>query len=495
MSENNVPETNVTEQVETNTVSLANEHVLMPVEAFKEVEESRDKETGVPMFRMDDRTLETQLEEWSHYAVGRGEESKRWFDAVEKAERLRVRQGVFLDAVNRKDGEWSLGVTHQGQRITGTIDDVVAKPSATGTVSGEKAVLRLRYLLGLGQYRTIPLFGSGLWLTIKPVSDEALANLQTLVAMERVKLGRLTTGLALSSTTAYMAKHFLRLVMDHVVDTNIKDNSVDNLADLIKISDLYALSAWVASVIYVKGFVVERPCTKNPSACEYIEKSVLMPWAMVMSDTNKLTDFQRQYMSEGIEKKRTVDEIKAYQAIFSDSKESYRVADVVTVNFQNASMTDYIENATRWIEGIVETVDAFMDDSVSEEFRERQILNRSRLTTSRQYGHLIHAINYTEADGRVVSIKDRDTIDDSLSDLATDDDIMKALMKGVREFIDRTAVTVVCTPKHRCPNCEGPMTEEEKKHPHLIPVDALQLFFILLQHRLGRRQTTSINMI
>jgi hypothetical protein len=72
-----------------------------------------------------------------------------------------------------------------------------------------------------------------------------------------------------------------------------------------------------------------------------------------------------------------------------------------------------------------------------------------------------------------------------------------AIVAGVREHIEAATISVVGTPKTPCPKCqqEIELTDEDKKHPKIIPVDALNLFFTLLSLKLEKRQSTKLQAI
>ena len=92
------------------------------------------------------------------------------------------------------------------------------------------------------------------------------------------------------------------------------------------------------------------------------------------------------------------------------------------------------------------------------------------------------------------TITDRETLLDNLNDLSADDEVLKAIVDGVRDHIEAATVTVVGVPKTPCPKCEADvvLTEEDKLHPRIIPVDALNLFFTLLSLKLSKRQATKL---
>ena len=57
--------------------------------------------------------------------------------------------------------------------------------------------------------------------------------------------------------------------------------------------------------------------------------------------------------------------------------------------------------------------------------------------------------------------------------------MLKAAYDGVFAFIDACTITVIALVKWPCPECQGEPDEEYLKHPQLVPIDPIHLFFTL----------------
>lgn len=421
-----------------------------------------------------------------------GEQGKRWLSAVQSAQRNRVAKKLFERDLDRTDTNLLQYVESGANKLYARSTSVRA---AEGKLSGERGLLHLRHVMGLGEDREIPLFASGLYLTVRAMPDVDLSNLETHVLNEKEQIGRATGGAGLSATAVYLVKHFANAVFDNMASVNVEIKSPDELLDLILITDIQSMATGQGSTIFTKGYPIEVPCTRNFQECQSVESYNLnLKWLMIHHN-NKLTDHQRAHM-QNPDRKHSVKAIQEYQAqgpvVIS---EVVTVADgKLSIDFRTPTLRQYIDDSESWINGIQEMVDTLIDDELSDSRRTAIIDDNARLTTLRQYGHFIKSISITDDKGRTSTIDDRETLLRSVAELSSDEVVLEAVVNGVRRHIENATISVAGVPKIPCPKCQADvqLTEDEKTHPKYIPVDALNLFFTLLQLKLTRRQRTKL---
>jgi hypothetical protein len=473
------------EKVESITTPLMNEHITITGNPFSP---DTTNDPAVSIYIENDRQISDA--EIARYNAGVGEEGEKWLNAVQEAVPMNVKNGMFLDRLS--SGDWKPYITSNGSKI-GPSSEQISFQTNGGLASGERAALRIQQLRGAGQCRTFPLFRSGLWLRMRPIGDGALADAQTQMLLNRVKLGRMTNGLLLSSTMSYMVESLLRLVITHVTESNLKENNLAKIPELLRVSDLMALAGHAAQSLYPKGFVINRVCTLNPASCEHVDRTRFQPAYMTIHDDSKLTPTQKAYMHSGIDYKRTPEMIKSYQSSFEEAH-VYKIDDVITVVLGDPTVEEFLRSADDWIDGIIANVDSLLSEEYDDDQRNQQIQMRARQTMCRQYAGYVREIQYQDR-GEDVAIRDRETINIVINDLCSSEESSKKLAEAVREVQSLDPVSIVGIPRYNCPVCQRdkPMTEEQKSHPFYTPVDAIQLFFILQRLRLHRLHSKSLN--
>lgn len=460
---------------------------------FEPLPEGVEPKYPAHLFRQTDGEITEAVTGYKNTDPTLGEEGRRWMKAVRQAQKLRVAKG--LQENNLKTGEFLQYVEIGGYRS-------YARELQAGAmdreISGVRAVNHLRHVMFMGQDRETPLYSSGIHMTLRAVPDTELSNLETLVLSEKEEIGRMTGGAGLSATGVYLVDHVTQMIVNNMVKTNVELTSPDQLLDLILVTDLQNLAINQANTIFPKGYPIEIPCTRNYEACQYVERSNLLLRYMTVHHKHKLTDYQRAHMANP-DRKITVKDVKKYQ-----EEGPVKISKTVTVSngsvridFRTPTLRQYIEDGRAWISGITEMVDTILSDHLNEQQRQFTVEDQARLTTLRQYGHFIKSITIVGPNGSESTITDRETLLSNLNDLSADDDVLTAIVAGVREHIEDATITVVGTPKTPCPKCQPDvkLTEEEKKHPVIIPVDALNLFFTQVSLKLEKRTSTKLQAI
>lgn len=442
------------------------------------------------LFRQADSEIKESVTGFKNTDPNVGEDGRRWLMSVRGAQKLRV--GKELQEKNLEQGEWKQYVEIGGYR---SYAREVRAGQMDREISGIRAINHLRHVMHMGEDRETPLYSSGIHLSLRAVGDSELSNLETMVLSEKEEIGRLTGGAGLSATAVYLADHVATMIINNMVKTNVELTSPDELLDLILVTDLQNLALNQAHTIFPKGYPIEVPCTRDYEKCQHIERYNLSLRYMITHQKSKLTEFQLAHMANP-DRKLTVKDVKRYQeeGPVKVSKTVNVLGGKVIVDFRTPTLRQYIEDGRAWIDGITNMVDAILSADLNERQRQFTVEDHARLTTLRQYGHFINSVTTVSEDGSTSTIRDRETLLTSLNDLSSDDEALTAIVAGVREHIESATISVVGVPKTPCPSCQKDvqLTEEEKKHPKIIPVDALNLFFTLLSLKLQKRQSTKL---
>lgn len=488
-------------EAETNPVVNPKEKFLSTTTTFDKspIGEKNEKDHNAPIFLFNRREGELNDEVYriatkSNKIIGK--EMSDHATAIQQAFRTVVSKGGLVKALDREGSNWGQYLPVGGFLVH---PRTVHSPNLNTKISGVKAISHVRRLLGTGESREIPLYASGFYVTISPVSDTELTNLETKIISKKENRGRLTGGAGLSATSSQLVEDVVRMIIDNISDTNVDIASNEDLLDLILVTDIQQLALGQAQTIFPKGYPLMMPCPNDPNNCNHIEEATILPRNMSLVDRTRLTDQQKLQMAS-YDKKLSVKEVKEYQekgpVVISDT---VKLDDgIVTIDFRTPTIREYIEDSNAWfyaIDELVETIISEVDDISSH--RSKLMDDQMRITTLRQYTHFIKSITMKAEEGEPVVIDDRETIMNVMNDLSGNFEFVTAIVQGVRKHIDDSTVSVAGIPMAPCPLCESDVEikDEEKKSLKVVPIDAVNLFFTLARQKLLLRQELAVTYI
>jgi len=438
------------------------------------------------------------------YPALRPEESvagMQWRNTIADSRRHGTRDDQGLKALTEEDSVWTQVIrSQQGEPNSAGItagSPTFGEREGNGALEGAAAMAYLQNMLGTGQVSRFPLWHSGIWLTLKAPSEDALLELDTRIAQEKISLGRLTQGLAYSNTQVYMASHLINFALDHVIDCSVKDFTPAELKKRILATDLPPILLYLLTTIYPSGYRYSRPCLNHPGKCHHIVEEVLNLARLNWTKTTALNQSQRAHMQRKHSKftDLELDNYRNQHGYLNKRtavlKSVDRQAGTVTtsVELKVPTLAEYEASGFAWIEGIVSATDDAFGSQMNETERDNYIMAQARVTSLRQYAHWIERITFS--DDRV--IEDRKTLESVIGTLTGDLEVSKNFIDAVRNFIDAATISLVAIPYYTCPQCGEPGERiEGNDKPHLIPLNVESIFFTLLAHRLEGLLTRSI---
>lgn len=430
--------------------------------------------------------LRVSVDELNKYAaeypkinVEKDRDAQRWLRSLQEAQADALIGGALLEAVNRVDSEWAQGITHEGNRLA------PGKPligNTGGKLVGQAGILKMQNAMGIGSSIQIPLWHSGIWVNMNAPSDIELLNMERRIADEKITLGRMTNGLIYSHSSVYIINHLMTLILDSIHDVNIKDYTPDNILDLIKAPDLMLLAWGLACTIYPNGYDFKQPCVKAPDKCKHVSEERINIGRLFFFDQKGATVDQRRHMANR-GKKYTVEEIQNYQTLGKGGdNRTVQISDQLSITLKVPSVNDYIKSGFRWIESIEKMVGQVLTGRPTDQEKNDFVNQHSIVTIFRQYAHWVKTITFRDND----IIEDQETLEEALSMLSSDQKLYDKFFNEIKKFIDDSTIALIATPNYDCPVCGTPLSQEETKHPHLVPLDVVSVFFTLVHRRLDR---------
>lgn len=391
-------------------------------------------------------------------------------------------RSVFLDrrfesTVKDPNSSWKQFLETESGKL-GFTAPKVAESGAAG-YSGQKGVMRVRAIMGLGGIVSIPLWHSGFWITLTTPPESALIELQRRLQEEKIELGRETFGLVFSNEQSYINSWLLDFCFEYIFETSVRVDNNQELRSLIKIQDLNVLFWGLACLVWPRGFDYVRSLTTQAGIEGTQTISAKINLGKLMWVDNASFDAkQRAHMAQRQRGKMTVDQVKEYQSTFIPTLAQGRKVQIregLEVVIAATDVENYIADGENWIAGIVSTVDSTFTQAVpNEQERNRMITTHARASRLRNNGAWIKAI---VIDG--YENTDREDIAEILDVLSVDQEVTEKLEKEINSFKDDSTRALIAIPETSGKETGLP------RFPHLIPIDVVNTFFTLLAQRVA----------
>lgn len=410
----------------------------------------------------------------------------RWAETVKGSLGMSAFQDTFIRTLENPEAEF-----HQTLELNGTrfgSHEARFKSKQNSEFSGELAVIRTISHLGLGSIFNVGLYNSGVWVSFKPPAEDDLVELHRQLTADKIQMGRSSYGLVYANSTSFTTGRLLQFAMEHVYrfSADNKEINPENALQHLSVLDINTILWGLACTMFPRGFAYSRACTSNPEKCQYVANETLNLRKLQWVDRRALTDKQKAQLANNRQAtEMKLQDLKSYQADMTRLSSHRIVAregqtDEIIFNLRAPSIQEYIETGHRWIDDMVDTVDASLGSNPSDAERNRQVDLRTRASIMRQYSHWVASIEF---DGN--QIKDRASVESVLNNISGDRDVRTTFLKGVTRYIETGSVSVIGIPTFDCPVCGTP-NEGHLNYPHkstVIPLDVIQLFFVLLTQK------------
>lgn len=445
------------------------------------------EEDFISLLNVDVAELNTLTQNFKQLDVLSNEEGDEYLDMIREGQANLLRGQALLGSIMRTTALWTQAVTADGQKIK-LSNPKFGESGEGGRLVGEAAMIKVQAMTGLGQVVRVPLWHSGIWLTIKAPTEAQLLELDRRIQMEKIEMGRRTAGLIFSNMSVYHNSFLVNFVLAQTFEATVKYTKVDELKSLIRVTDIPTMIWGLLCATYPQGHRFRQPCVADPTKCRHVLEEMLNISKLCFTDDRVLSDSQRKFMTQRLAK-HNPEQIENYQKEHKFNTHSVlelqkadRANEVpsIVVALKVPSIAEYERSGFAWVDGTVAAIDEAFGGTLKGQERNDYILERGYATALRQYGYWIEKIVMN--DGKDV-IDEPQTIEDVIGALTGNQDIYTAFLEGVRKFIDITTISLIGIPKFDCPSCGKPPTEEYSRHPNLIALDVANVFFTLIDRR------------
>lgn len=433
-----------------------------------------------------DETL-AALQETPNVQLIDDENSRTWGSVVNEGQEFTTFAEAFIPTLENQEADFQQSVALDGsEKLMARAP--MFKPAENVVMAGERACLHLLTHIGVGSLFQSPLWHSGFWVTFKPPTESEIIEFNRQLISDKIEFGRYTYGLMFSNITSYTIDRLVTFALQHVYSTTLKDVQADQLRNIIVSQDIPSLIWGFVCTMYPNGFQYRRACVANPEKCNYVLEEVLNLSKLLWVNNNAFTDWQKTHMSVRSANSRDLDSVKRYQeemkkmqarqVIFNEGQPSE-----VKMRLTTPSISKYVESGHAWIGSIVNLVEKSLAVSTTDGERNRFIHMHASANAMRQYAHWVEHIEFSSK-----NIEDRDTINDALGIMSSDDTLRSEFFNAVTKYINDSTIAVVGIPTFDCPVCGTPQEGDvQLKHlTTIIPLDVVNLFFGLHGQRLFR---------
>lgn len=424
----------------------------------------------------------------SHYPevdMGDSEGERLWTETTVEGSKHAVQYGTFEDALQRAGSLWTNSVKADGQRLN------IGRPKFEKgdgmKLSGQQAVMRIQSLTGLGTHVRVPLWHTGIWITMRAPTESALLELERRLGHEKVRFGRDTAGLMFSNTMVYLMNTLVDFALQHVIEASVAHVQIEDLKEIILLPDALSMIHGLLCTMYPNGYPYRQPCVINPFKCTHVHEATISLQRLMWTDELRLTESQSRHMTRKLSKFTEV-ELKRYQEqhTYLASRE-VQLTENVSMLLHTPTIEEYRQIGTSWVDSLVAKVNRSFANVEDEEMRADLIAEQGRVTSLCQYAHYVEKLILLE-EGQTNSIEDPQTIVDVLGTLTSSMEVFENYHRGVGKFIETTILSVAAVPKVPCPKCSSDKGNSEayEAQPYLIPLDIVNVFFTLRARRLTK---------
>lgn len=498
-NEENVPEINGTES-----------QVEQPKATFKSsfVANTQDVE-DLPLSSLNENTTTQRLNDLGKALEDNesisNEEKSKILEIVSNALRSATPGDIYINLFDKPtDQEWQQLVEADGKKMF--ISSFRAKPKAGDKLGGKAAIALVNSILGSGLETRIPLYNSGIVVTISGIKETETMERAAILASTRSSLG-FTMGTSLFSVhDSRIINDTIDWILEHVTATSVKGASLDTLRGLILVSDVPALMLGALQSMYPNGYPINHTCVEvvsgkcdyfvpieqNPETGLYKAESMLNFGACLWVDNHKLSMEDRRIITAE-PNTVTVEEVMAYQKRHLPTLASGPInengAGLIRIKFRHPTLRTYRDETRSWLseaEGMAQRIMTEAGVSKPSENQRRSTLNQARDILALRANMAWVGGILVDSEDETITIEDAEAVEEIVSSFRNTG-VAKNFMESIEEFKEGATISVVGMTNYKCPKCGSGQTDPESKYPSVIPFNPFSYFFVIGVSRLARQ--------
>lgn len=396
----------------------------------------------------------------------------------------------YVKRVRKQGSNWNQSPQFNGRSVVPNRPRI-GGDSGGALLTGERAILMMNAMTNTGAHLMIPLWDTGIWVTMRqPTLGADLEFIQRIFA-ERIQLGRESRGTLFTNESVFITGFLFDYCLAHIFDTTAKVDNIEELRSMIVATDITSLAWGMAVLANPQGFPFSQPCTANPRECIHVEEDMVTVAKMHWVDDARLTPKQMGFMASASRNSGTKEALKEYQ-----DQHTHSVSNVLVLKsddtreglFQTKLVLNtplletQISVGRTWVNDIVQMTENAFGQRLSTADRDVYMANQAWATQVRKYSHWVKEIVYVrgESENRVTG---REDIERSLVAMSGNRDLRKVYIDGIEEYIEDQGLVVIGFPNYECPACKKHHLTP-KPNQTIVPIDPVSVFSRLQRYRL-----------
>ena len=502
------PETDAVEK--TDPFELTYKDVFDPIEG--KLKSIKDWVIPVPMTEAEVGEMDELVESFAKDAEAKMDPEDAKKAIMDYANRIRI---TYI-------GHWLNGEYHRiferPEKLSQKVESEKGPIHITGqaiankdtTLAGPAALMALQSTLGIGKPVKIPLWHSGVVVTVSNFKETESMALAHAIDEQRMELGYATQGFLFSGKDVNIVSEIVDFVLRHVITTNIKGWLVGDIAvlrELILVNDIPSLLAGALEAMYPSGYPTERQCKNSGTdKCDYRAASIidlnstefridtlLRFGRCVWTDNRRISSAAARHMSAG-SGMRDKEHILEYQKAFNTTEPLSKKVNMddaeITIALQQPNLERYINLGQQWIDSVIgmvnNTVNQFNDlsESARVEKRKQYIAQAQHMQRLQKEAGWIKTIQFKKVeDEQPFLVEDDATIFNLLETLAENPTVADAILDRINRYKEDTQVSFTGIPNYRCPVCGESQVEGKMLKHGIIPMDMVGYFFTIVGYQ------------
>ncbi len=347
--------------------------------------------------------------------------------------------------------------------------------------------------MGIGVPIMIPLYNSGIWVAIKTIEEPAIIALKYLSLEKEKQVGASTGAAVYSNQSVLYAKEAIDLFISSIVFTNVRVKHKEDLKKLILCSDINTIYSGLGQAMYPKGIKYILNCNNIISktlSCDSIIKPTIRLQNAQHTDFSKLSDAQLYHMSKKSPASVTVEEVRAYQAEFSNittASKEYAIGSNIkaTIHYKTPNIEEYLIQGEFWINRITRTASNIMSklEKQKDNFKQQGFSTQMKTNLLGGYIHYFAGIDILKDGEDVKSSKDLKELFGAVERFSKDIKLYDAMLNDILQLIKNSTISIIGIPEYRCQKCKkmnvNTSVDEGHSFKNIIPFNVLQVLFTL----------------
>lgn len=400
-------------------------------------------------------------------------------------------EDAFYDRVNEVKDGFVNDINYSDKKVNPRKINFEVK----NKVSGKAAIARFTALLGIGEVVQIPLWHSGIWVTIEPPKQKDIINLQIALSESQISLGRKTVGLVYSNESVIYNRIVANFIKRHIVESTMILPEGDDIFEYICIQDFYPLILGMLTAMYPDGITHTKACVNTyelddngEPKCDNIVKGLIDPRKMLWLDRQALTSKLLEHMSKKQPNSQTVDAVKEYQASIKRMAPKHvtiKTSNEKEIDFTLAlpNLRNYIDKGERWIERVMTDAESLFTSDDTTETKNNKIGDILLTVYMGVYNSYVDGIKISDTELDRNSADYQEDLQAALDLISLDNEAFTEFRSEVMKYINESVIAVVGIPNYTCEKCQASQVNKANmKHTNfkeIIPLNILEPFFAL----------------